>query len=53
MIHEYIIAALNRDQLEAACRIAEENNIVVFGTMDGDKLKRVGNNVPIYFYEPG
>ena len=53
MLHEYIIAAVSRDQLAAACRIAAENNIVVFGTMDGGKLMRAGNNVPVYFYEPG
>lgn len=53
MLHEYIIAAVNRDQLDAACRIAAEHGIVVFGTMDGAKLKQAGNNVPVYFYEPG
>jgi len=53
MTHAYAIAAINREQLTEARRIAEQHNFVVFGTMDGEKLKRVGNNSPIYFYEPG
>jgi hypothetical protein len=52
------LAAINREQLEAARRIAAVENLVVFGTMDGQKLKQAATGAPtggmmVYFYEPG
>ncbi|SFR07935.1 hypothetical protein [Desulfoscipio geothermicus] len=58
MLREYILAAINRSEIEAACRIAAKYDFVVFGTLYGNLLKQVlvsepGEAMPVYFYEPG
>jgi len=54
MSQPYILAAISREQLNGACRIVGEKQLVVFGTMDGFKLKQIyEGSKPVYFYEPG
>lgn len=58
MTQGYIVVAIDREQLAAARRIAALNNVVVFGTMDGTKLRQAVTGAPpgdvrVYFYEPG
>ncbi|TYO93340.1 hypothetical protein [Desulfallas thermosapovorans] len=53
---QILLAAINREQLATASRIAAARGMVVFGTMDGGLLKKIetgGTVVPVYFYEPG
>lgn len=54
---QIVLAAINREQLAAASRIAAARGLVVFGTMDGGLLKKIETGgtgvVPVYFYEPG
>ncbi|MCL2337173.1 MAG: hypothetical protein FWC60_07105 [Firmicutes bacterium] len=58
MIEQIVLAAINREQLAAAVRIAAAWGLVVFGTMDGEVLAKskaadATAGLRVYFYEPG
>lgn len=58
MSQEFILAAINRQQLEDVCQITARQKVVVLGTMDGRLLKQVNvssskSALSVYFYEPG
>lgn len=57
MYKEYILAAINQEQLKGAKLIAAKQNYIVFGTMYGDLLQQINVNrqepINVFFYEPG
>ncbi|MBO8129252.1 MAG: hypothetical protein H0Z39_08665 [Peptococcaceae bacterium] len=49
-----LLAAIGADLLEEALQISRRQPVVVFGTMDGAVLRRLGTDRPqVYFYETG
>lgn len=61
MVEIKVIAAIGRGQLLEAFRRAEEQPIVVFGTLDGQAMSRIreagvedaGPEIKVYLYETG